>query len=359
MEFLLKIPSKALNFIVAARTKLRAGYHFKSEWWIAVITPLVLIATRIRAGHNNKRTRTALLFLALATPISGLGQNVALIYDESSRYQRGFVETLSSQLSTTAVHLKHINSVSLSTDALKKDLPDIIISLNDQSSRQLIVSKLQTTTFHALTTLSRSRHIAPCLPDCLTVLPNHLFFVLDQPVARQLSLIKLINPAIKNIGLIVTEHSSPYWLPQQIKPHAYSINKYITEAKSIRYQIDTISQSSDAILAVADTDIYNASTLSQILLTSYRYKTPVIGFSSGFIKAGALSGTISTLQQLAQHLAECLRLLESADAEKKRSLIYPKYFKVVSNRGVAKSLNLHFPSDQKLTSILSGNETTR
>ena len=350
---------KPLHVIIAARAKLRANAFFNHKSLRFTLAWLRLIKARKLSDLRSQRCRAVLLFVALTTPVSGFGQNVALIYDETSHYQSNFVDILSSEGSSTAVHFKRLSSASLSIDALKKDPPDIIISLNNRSSNQLIASKLPTTTFHALTTLSRSRQIAPCLPNCLSALPNHLFFVLDQPVARQLKLMTLINPRIKNIGLIVTEHSTPYWLQQQNTTHALNINKHTTDAKNIRYQIDSIAQSSDAILAVADTDIYNASTLSQILLTSYRYKTPVIGFSSGFIKAGALSGTISTLQQLAQHLADCLRQFNSSPAGNTLSLIYPKYFKVVSNRSVAKSLNLHFPSDQKLTSILSNNETTR
>lgn len=347
MEFLLQIPNRVFDFIIrSAKAKLKVSRRCKKKWLSFSL-------------FSSKRYHISLLVLTFAIPITAFGQNVALIYDKDSRYQSSFVDTLSSQLSPTVIQLKHINSADLSIDALKKDLPDLIISLNDHSSTQLIASKLQTATFHALTTLSRSKHIAPCLPNCLSVLPNHLFFVLDQPFTRQLKLITLINPLIKNIGLIVTDHSALDWPEQQKTFHSLNVNKHITNTKSIRYQIGDISKSSDAILAVADTDIYNASTLSQILLTSYRYKTPVIGFSTGLIKAGALTGTISTLHQLAQHLAECLLKCDNTAEDKALSLIHPKYFEVFSNRAVAKSLNLHFPNDQKLTSMLSDNENIR
>ena len=111
-------------------------------------------------------------------------------------------------------------------------------------------------------------------------------------------------------------------------------------------------------MATADTGIYNTASLSQILLTSYRYKTPIIGFSKGFIKAGALAGSVSNIEQLAQHLAEQILQFKTANDFLFDSIIYPRYFDVLSNRNVAKSLNLHFPDDVVLKAQLMADESS-
>lgn len=295
-------------------------------------------------------------------PATSFAQNIALIYDKNSKYQNNFIDILSKQLSANKnVNLTTVSAASLSIPTLKKGSIDLIVNLDNDAAKKLILSNVQTTTLHALTTLSRARHYAPCLPNCKNNLANHQFFVLDQPPARQLGLIQLINPVFKNVGIIVTSQSkSQLTSLKKVATHKkLVINEYISNSENIRYLIDEISKSSDIILAIADTNIYNATSLSQILLTSYRYKTPIIGFSKGFIRAGAIAGSVSSIDQLAQHLSE--RILESNKADKAllKSIIYPKYFNVISNRNVAKSLNLHFPNDDELKAQLMSYESTR
>jgi len=309
-----------------------------------------------------KRHYTPLLIVLLMMPITSLAQNVTLIYDDNSSYQTHFLNSLSNQLlSNSRVNLTTITTALLSIETLIKEPVDIIINVNNDTIQELIESNIHTTVFHALTTLSRSISFAPCLPDCLKAIPNHHFFTLDQPSARQLNLIQLIHPSFKNIGVLVTEQSKNQLMPLHkiASRKNLSIHEDVGNAKSVRYKIDAISKSSDVILAIADTNIYNATSLSQILLTSYRYRTPVIGFSKGFIRAGALAGTVSNIEQLAQHITEAIMQSNSTHKPLATSIIYPKYFNVISNRNVAKSLNLHFPNDNELKEKLMTYESVQ
>ena len=181
------------------------------------------------------------------------------------------------------------------------------------------------------------------------------------PPRRQLNLIRLINPAFKNIGIIVTEQSETHLqaLKKVANDSQLTINEFITSSTNVRYQIADVSKSSDIILAIADTKIYNAASLPQILLTSYRYGTPILGFSKGFIKAGAIAGTVSSLEQLTSHLAESILDFNNPHSLNTNNVIYPKYFDVITNRNVAKSLNLHFSSDNELKQQLITYESTQ
>lgn len=359
MDFLLKNKISTTNFLRCIRSALHANN------WRLGKTPLSHLLRRVhrfalKPGGSYKTLNRLVFVLLILAPIPTLAYDIVLVHDDNSNYQRLFTSELSEKLlEQKGITLKTITNASLSIAELKKTPADLIVSLNDAVSERLINANLQTPTYHALTTLARSVRYAPCLPDCLTTLPQHRFFVLDQPAARQLNLIQLIDPNIKNIGVIVTARSSPHLknLTQLANAKNLTINEYVTDAANVRYQINDISKASDAILAIADTDIYNSSSLPQILLTSYRYKTPVIGFSNGFIKAGAVSGAVSSSEQLVQHLTEYLINLNNSPDAIFDSLIYPKYFEVASNRNVAKSLNLHFPSDEQLKKQLTSNET--
>jgi hypothetical protein len=318
----------------------------------------VLINSLIKI--NIRRLSLAALLLVL--PLSSWALNVGVIYDTNSRYQTSFADALFKLSSKpNDIKLSTIRSESLSITDLKNQQFDVIVNLDTNTGEKIIASNLRTTVLHALTTLSRSRKLTPCLPHCLKSLPRHRFFVLDQPAARQLSLLQLINPAFKTVGVIVTQQSEVLLesLTREATRKQLIINDHVSNAENVRYQIDSLSKSSDVILAVADTSIYNASSLSQILLTSYRYRTPVIGFSKGFIKAGAIGGTVSSIDQLAKHLTEALTNTKAFSAVKNGNVIYPKYFDVITNRNVANSLNLHFASDDELKEQLITNEATR
>jgi hypothetical protein len=294
--------------------------------------------------------------------MTSLANDIVIIYDQNSRYQADFVAAIETNISSYKdTSLKKLDIASPYISTLQKSAPDLTISLTSDISKKIIGSGIKTKTLHALTTLASAKSYAPCLPDCTKELPQHSFFVLDQPASRQLSLIKLINPNIKDVAIIVTANSAPHIniFKKAAKQHQIIIKDYLTDSEDFRYQIEEISKSSDIILATADTDIYNTSTLSQILLTSYRHRISVIGFSTGFIKAGATSGVVSSITDLAKHLSESLLKSTKQSQYKYFSLVYPKYFDVFSNRKVAKSLNLYFTNDKELKEQLISNEALK
>jgi hypothetical protein len=295
-------------------------------------------------------------------PIHSWALNVALVYNEDSRYQSLFMNELSTQvLANNNVNLTKMPTASFSISALKNKRFDVIVNLDNKAGETLISSNSNKKTLHALTTLMRARSFSPCLPRCSKSLPKHRFFVLDQLPARQLQLIQLISPNFKHIGIIATNKSAVQLkvLVNAAKRQKLTINEHITDTDNMRYAIGNMSKSTDIILAIADTDIYNSSSLPQILLTSYRYQTPIIGFTKGFVKAGAIAGVVSNMQQLAQHLIEVLTGSDTPNVKESGNIIYPKYYDVISNRSVAKSLNLHFPSDNALKKQLISYETVR
>jgi len=310
----------------------------------------------VKTQHRCSKRYAVLLSILLTFPLASFAQGIGIIYNPESSYQSRFLSALSTALFVDkTLTISTIDRAQLTTDTLNKSAIDTLVNLDSDSINTLISLNHPTPTIHAMTTLANARHYAPCLPLCINSLEQHRFFVLDQPLIRNLDLIQLISPSFKDIAVIVTHYSAPHLndVASLSKKRQQTVSKYLTDSTSLRFEIDGISKQSDIILAVADTDIYNVSSLSQILLTSYRHKTPVIGFSKGFIKAGAIAGTVSNLRQLVQQLSE--NLLSTAEYQKGK-VIYPKYFDVISNRNVAKSLNLHFPSDDTLKQQLSVHE---
>lgn len=94
----------------------------------------------------------------------------------------------------------------------------------------------------------------------------------------------------------------------------------------------------ETLLALPDSDIYNAENVRNILLSTYRRKQGVIGFSADMVKVGALATTYSEIEDINAQVAEiAAHFVATGDLGEPR---FPRYFRTVINEGVASSLDL-------------------
>jgi ABC-type uncharacterized transport system substrate-binding protein len=112
----------------------------------------------------------------------------------------------------------------------------------------------------------------------------------------------------------------------------------LTEGGSLITALRGALNNTQALLAVADSTVYNPSTVSNILLTSYRDKIPVMAFSAGYVKAGALLSVHSTAAQTGLQVATmALQFLQNNTVPASQ---YPLDFSISVNEYVARSLGL-------------------
>ena len=94
----------------------------------------------------------------------------------------------------------------------------------------------------------------------------------------------------------------------------------------------------EALLAMPDSAVYNTESVRNILLSTYRRKQGVIGFSADMVKVGALASTYSEIEDINTQVAEIAAAFvitgELAPPQ------FPRYFRTVINEGVARSLDL-------------------
>lgn len=76
------------------------------------------------------------------------------------------------------------------------------------------------------------------------------------------------------------------------------------------------------------------------MLLTYRNKTPVIGFSRAYIKAGATAGIYSTPEQIASDAIRNIERFFRNGNEFDRKIIYPESFSIEVNKQVAESMRL-------------------
>ena len=183
---------------------------------------------------------------------------------------------------------------------------------------------------------------------------------LDQPLNRQLELIRIALPAAKNVGVL--------WGPESKskEPHikALAATKLLTVVDGhvageglLFPQLKKVLAEADVVLALADQHVFNAQTIQNILLSSFRAKVPLVGFSPAYVRAGALVSLFTTPEQIGRQTAALIKdVLLGKDLP--GLPVYPSHFKVMVNDHVARSLGLTL-DEQVLSARLISTERAK
>lgn len=156
--------------------------------------------------------------------------------------------------------------------------------------------------------------------------------VVDQPLDRQINVAKSIYPSLRKFAVLLSDEGV---LPNKINGSAVA-TPYRSDIPLVK-QIKSAISNSDALLAMPDAEIYRRDTLRSVLLTTYGYAKPVIGYSRAYVDAGALITAWSSPAQLLRQIAEDL---SQSDEDAPTGIISPRYFSVYGNESIARSLDL-------------------
>ena len=172
--------------------------------------------------------------------------------------------------------------------------------------------------------------------------PRFSALCLDQPLGRQLDLIRLALPEAHRIGVL--------WGPETkgqapaLKAAAMAKGLELVEADvghdealfpALKYALD----GTDLLLALPDSRVYNSGSIQNILLASFRARVPMLAFSPAYVRAGALLAVYVTPAQIGRQAATmALTLLQGKSLPETPA--YSRDFEVAVNEHVARSLGL-------------------
>jgi putative tryptophan/tyrosine transport system substrate-binding protein len=165
---------------------------------------------------------------------------------------------------------------------------------------------------------------------------------LDQPLGRQVDLLHLALPNVQKVGALWGPESNSQQAELQAALQARNmqlVSGSFTAGNSLFSALRPVLEDAQALLAVADPEVYNGSTVSNILLATYRAQLPVMAFSPAYAKAGALLALYSTPRQIGTQAASLVRQQLAGTAGVVSQ--YPVDFSVAINEHVAKSLELN------------------
>ena len=310
----------------------------------------MLISSQDKIKWYKKALAFLTLVLSIFVPLQAQAYTgVTIVMSAQTAANEEFIETFKAELAGNKNNNLRVKVIVL-PDAKKLEVAEnseLVIALGVKALAACANLKVTTPvlgifipmpTFNSLLTKSRRN------------LGDFSAIVLDQPFSRQFFLIKNILPESKKIGVLFGPTSSQY--TDLIKEEGEDAGLSVMEA-NVYLEADLIPKlnealaTSDALMAVPDTLIYNRETAQPILLTSYRQQKPIFGYSQSYVRAGAIAAVYSTGKQIAVQAAE-IALLSQQSSNILPPPQTPKYFSVMVNYQVARALGLVLKSDEEI-----------
>lgn len=180
---------------------------------------------------------------------------------------------------------------------------------------------------------------------------------IDQPVGRQLELLRIALPDWTRAAFVTSRESSE--LGQRLVASARDkrlrpVLEQLNDESELYPTLQRVLADPAVLVAVPDATLFNNRTISNILLTAYHQRSPVVGFSPAYVKAGALIALYSTPAQIGQQAGEAARAgLASGSLPPPAA---PRHFRVGTNRYVARSLGINLDDAAVLQERLERSE---
>jgi ABC-type uncharacterized transport system substrate-binding protein len=173
--------------------------------------------------------------------------------------------------------------------------------------------------------------------------------VLDQPPARQMTLIRTALPERRQVGVLQGPAPSVPMpaLSAAAARHGLRVSGVrVAGPDEVRDGLQRVLAEADVLLAVPDATVFSTANVQNILRTALERQVPLVGFSAAYARAGAVLALYSTPRQMGEQAEQLVRdalaggTLPAAQA--------PRQFEVASNPSVARSLGLQLDADQAI-----------
>lgn len=298
----------------------------------------------------NKLLSSFVLVLAFSVPlIAQAYTGVTVVMTVQTPANQEFIDQLNAELNKNKLVNLRVNVITLAdTDKLVvAENSELVIALGVKALEA--ASKLKNTTpvLGVFTPLAAFNSV---MGKSRRELGSFSAIAIDQPYARQMALIMQVMPAVKKVGILFGQSSIKYadYLSEEAEERGLTVlQEKVNEDAELIPKLKKILETSDVLLAVPDSAIYSRETAQPILLTSYRYQKPIFGYSQSYVRAGAIAAVFTTSAQLARQAAEIALKSRTSPSELPPPQM-PKYFSIMLNYQVARSLNIPLKDEAEI-----------
>jgi ABC-type uncharacterized transport system substrate-binding protein len=295
----------------------------------------------------------SMLFLFLLTLPSNLrasteDEKILIVYQKYSGFTQQLIDQLHRDLSGSGYKAQKLMLATQPKqfELLRLNKQHLIIAIGSQTTKTLLETEIKTPILSALI----PRYISKSLQIAHPKKKNWSSLLINQPIDRQFHLITAIFGKKKNTAILLGPYTKDLGkiLNNASVKTSHKINiKHIKNSNQIPELLVNLNQSVDVLLTLPDPVIYNKSTIRGILLSSYRDKLPIIGFSQSYVKAGAIAAVYSTPEQISKQIKQLINLF-FINKQFNHKTYYPKDFSVALNKKIARSLGIKLTSNKAI-----------
>lgn len=189
---------------------------------------------------------------------------------------------------------------------------------------------------------------------------NRSAIYLDQPLARQLDLLRVLLPKTSRVAVLAGPTSAAQ-LPELQRLSGMRglqlISEAVAEGDNPVPALRRLMDRAGVLLALPDPAVFSRASLQAILLTTYRSNVPVLGFSRAYVNAGALAAVHSSARQIGLQAGEWIADLDRRGDWRLDAPRHPVHYSVSVNAQVAQSLGIGRVDESELLQRLRDLET--
>jgi putative tryptophan/tyrosine transport system substrate-binding protein len=233
--------------------------------------------------------------------------------------------------------------------------PAIFVALGSAATQALVAGNALAPVLGVLIPRRSFEHV---LRSSGRVISSRLGVIyLDQPLTRQLALIRLALPQATRLGVLCGPESSDKATELKTLVSNYGLELHqaaVTQPDDFSAVLPRLLDDVDVLLALADPMVFNSSTIQNILLASIHERVPLVAFSPAYVRAGAVLAVYSTPLQAGKQAAGVVLGILRGQVLPDHA-IEPDDFEVGVNANVARALGLS-PDAQELRTVLRRQE---
>ncbi len=229
------------------------------------------------------------LLLWVCTPQLALGEDIAVVPSSAAEPYRIAQEGLTSVLSKADHSISVLSLEEIQDDPGRALLGfDVVVAIGSKAAVKLADLSLDHTLVYCM--VSNPGILELCDKPAINGICTNI------PIATQLSIISKALPDTRTVGLLYRSGDGngeglledvKATLPPKWRMEAVAIDDHSSVAKAIEALLDC---NIDIAWTVPDPKVYDMATVRALLLGALRRKIPVFGFSSAFVRAGAMLG---------------------------------------------------------------------
>ena len=283
---------------------------------------------------------------ATAFPVGAGATEAAIVLSKRNDVQTGLVDALRVALSSTpSVRLSDGGTAEGTLDEAVLKRADVVIAVGAEAA-DLMAARGTEPILAVMISSQNLRTLQQRHPRARLG-----GIALDQPLTRHMRLIRAALPKVTRVGILLGPQSAtmrPALLDAGNRQGLTPVFEQIDDNDGLLPALERLLENSDAILAVPDPIAYNASTARPILLTTYRFRKPLVGYSQAYVTAGAIAAVYSAPADVARQAAEWLVGQQVPARIDLPASEGPRYFSVAVNRHVARSLMYPLADEEHL-----------